>query len=188
MFKKILLALAAIIVIFLIVAAIQPAEFSISRSVSINASPAKVYGIASNFQNWSKWNPWAAQDPSMKTTFEGPQSGSGAILSWSGNDKVGEGRMTITDAKPNESVSIKLEFIKPWTTTNQVDYAIKAESEGCSFSWTMSGKHQFIGKAISLLMNMDKMVGADFERGLASLKALAETPDPTPTPAAKKKK
>jgi len=174
MLTKILIVLAIILVVFAIVAALQPARFRIVRSTAISAPPAVVFGWVNDLHAWQEVSPWAKLDPAVKNTFAGPPAGLGAVFSWSGNAKVGEGRMTITESRPNELVRFRLEFLKPFKATNTAEFAFQTEGGQTVVSWSMSGERNFIFKAVGLFMNMDKMVGGDFEKGLASLKALAE--------------
>ena len=120
-------------------------------------------------------SPWAKLDPSMKKTHEGAPAGTGAIYSWSGNDQVGEGRMTLTESRPSELIRIKLEFMKPFAATNTTEFTFKPEGNQTMVTWSMFGMNNFIAKAFGLFMNMDKMVGGDFEKGLASMKSVVET-------------
>jgi hypothetical protein len=173
--KIILIAVAAIIVVFLIVVALQPPDYRVARSIVIPAPPSDVFAQVNDFHNWEAWSPWAKLDPAMKTTFDGPAAGAGAVYSWVGNKKVGEGRMTLTESRPNELVRIKLEFIKPFASTADTEFTFKPEGNQTTVMWAMTGQKNFISKAFCLFMNMDKMVGGDFERGLASLKAVVET-------------
>lgn len=172
--KKILLAIVALVVVFAGVVATRPAEFRLERSLKMAASPASTYAQVEDFHRWEAWSPWAKLDPSMKTKYDGPASGNGSSYWWSGNDKVGEGRMTITGVKPAEQVTIKLEFLKPFEQTNTTTFNFKGEGEGTTVSWAMEGKNNFMGKAFSLFMDMDKMVGSDFEKGLVAMKTAAE--------------
>src|SRR4051794_32613523 len=176
MIKKIVIVVAVIIVVFLVVVALQPAEYRVTRSVSVAAPPAAVFGQVNDFHNWEAWSPWAKLDPAAKNTFDGPAAGAGAGFAWSGNDKVGEGRMTITDSRPNDLVRIKLDFVKPFASTCATDFAFKptGAGDGTTVTWTMSGEKNFVSKAFCLFANMDKMVGGDFEKGLASLKSTTE--------------
>jgi hypothetical protein len=170
---------AGIILVILVVAFVgfvftRPGTFRVERSVTVQAPPAVVYAIVNDFRRWDDWSPWAKLDPNMKKELGGTASGVGATYYWAGNDEVGEGRMTITESKPGESVRMKLEFIKPWAATNKVEIAIKNASGGSTVSWSIDGPNNFISKAFSVFMNMDTMIGADFEKGLAQLKTLAE--------------
>ena len=169
MIKKILLAAAALVVVFLIVVANQPADFRITRSATIAAAPAVVFEQVNDMHHWQTWSPWAKIDPNVKITYAGPAAGLGAAFTWSGNNEVGEGSMTVTESKPAELVRFKLEFLKPFAATNVAEFTFKPEGDKTSVTWTMTGTNNFAGKAFALLMNMDKMVGGDFERGLANL-------------------
>ena len=172
--KKIVIGFVAIVAIFAIVVALQPADFAVSRSAAMAAPSAAPFAQVNDFHKWEAWSPWEKLDPAMKKTFEGPASGTGAIYSWAGNDQVGEGRMTILESRPGELVRIKLEFLKPFAATNQADFAFKGDGAQTAVTWTMSGKKNFIQKAFCLFMDMDKMVGGDFEKGLAQMKAVVE--------------
>jgi len=174
MLKKIGIALGVVVVIFLLVVATRPSTFKIERSLVVAAPPAIVFAQVNDFNLWAAWSPWEAMDPTMKRTHSGAPSGVGAVYDWSGNDKVGEGRMTITESRPGEAVGIKLEFIKPMQATNDTVFTFKAEGEGTQVNWAMSGNNNFMAKAFSLFMNMDDMIGKDFEKGLASMKTVAE--------------
>ena len=174
MLKKILIALAAILVVFAIVVALQPADFRITRSITIAAPPATVFAQVNDFHQWEAWSPWAKLDPAMKSLYDGPTEGPGTIYTWAGNSKVGKGRMTITDSHPHDLVRIQLEFLEPMTATNTAEFTFKAEGGQTLVNWTMTGANNFMGKGFNLVMNMDKMVGGDFEKGLAQMKARLE--------------
>lgn len=174
MFKKILIALAAVIVVILVVAAFQPADFTVTRSASINAAPAKVFAQVNDLHNWNNWDPWAKIDPAMKVTYEGPKAGVGAAYGWAGNGKVGEGKLTITGSKPSSEVALRLDFEKPMKDTCMADFTFKPEGKGTNVTWTMTGKKQYPAKVMCLFTSMDKMVGGMFEKGLADMKTAAE--------------
>jgi hypothetical protein len=174
MLKKILLGLAGVIAVFVVVVALQPAAYHVERSATIAAPAAAVFGHVNDFHQWDAWSPWAKIDPNMKTTFEGPAAGPGAIYTWAGNSDVGEGRMTLTESRPGELVGIKLEFIKPFASTCATAFTFKPQGDQTAVLWTMDGENNFIAKAFCLFMNMDKMIGGDFEKGLAQLKTVAE--------------
>jgi hypothetical protein len=176
MLRKILIGIAAVVVLFVIIVATRPGAFHIERSVSIAAPAENAFVQVNDFHAWAAWSPWEKIDPAMKRTFEGAPAGPGAGYSWLGNDKVGEGRMTILDSSKPSRVSIKLEFIKPWTATNAVIFTFTPVADGTKATWAMDGQNNFGAKAASLFMDIDKMVGGDFERGLAALKAVAEGP------------
>jgi uncharacterized protein YndB with AHSA1/START domain len=176
MLRKILIGIAAVIVLFLLVVASRPSTFQIERQTSIAAPPDVVFAQVNDFHAWGAWSPWEKLDPTMKKTFRGPNAGAGSVYEWVGNDKVGEGRMTIEKSDPSSHIAIKLEFLKPWTATNMTTFAFAPEGAGSTkVTWAMSGENNFMAKGFSLFMNMDKLIGGDFERGLAALKVAAET-------------
>jgi len=174
MLKKILIALALIVIALIVVIALQPAEFRVTRSTTIATPTAAVFDHVNDFHKWDAWSPWAKLDPAMKTTFAGTPAGSGAIYSWSGNDKVGAGRMTLTESRTNELIRINLEFKKPFEATNTTEFSFKPEADKTQVTWIMFGTNNFMAKAFGLFINMDEMVGGDFEKGLAQLKSVAE--------------
>jgi hypothetical protein len=174
MLKKIGLALGASFAILFIVIALQPADFRIGRSTTIAAPAPVVYGILSDFHAWDAWSPWSKLDPDMKKTWSGPPRGKGSSYAWEGNEQVGQGKMVITDVRENERVDMDLKFITPFEADNDVVFAIEPDAQGSKVTWTMSGKNGFMSKAFGLFMDVDGMVGKDFEKGLADLKRLAE--------------
>jgi uncharacterized protein YndB with AHSA1/START domain len=176
MFKKIIVGLLLIIAILAVVIALQPSEYQITRSITIKAPPETVFPLVNDFQQWAKWSPWDKKDAAMKRTFEGSPTGAGSIYRWNGNDDVGTGSMTITESKPAELVSIKLEFKKPMESEAMSAFTFQPQDQTTLVTWKMSGTNNFVGKAFSLMMNMDKMIGGDFEKGLTSMKELAESP------------
>ena len=171
----ILLALAFIVLLFIVVIAGQPKEFKVCRSTKISAPPETVFPHVNDFHQWEAWSPWAKLDPACKNTFEGAAAGTGAIFSWAGNKKVGEGRMTIMESRANDVIRINLEFFKPFKATNTAEFDFPPEGNQTVVTWSMFGKNNFMGKVFGLIVNCDKMVGRDFEKGLASSKALVET-------------
>jgi len=166
--------LGAILAIFAIVVATRPGEFRYERSLAMSAPVDAVFPLVNDFHNWKDWSPWDKLDPSQKTTYDGPASGVGAKYGWNGNDDVGEGRMSITDAKANENVKIKLEFIRPFAAVNDTEFLFKPEGSGTKVSWVMSGTNNFMSKAFGMFVDMDKMLGSDFDKGLTQMKVLAE--------------
>jgi hypothetical protein len=167
------LVILAVIVI-LVIAVTRPDAFSISRSATMNASADKVFPLLNDFHNWPAWSPWEKLDPALKRTHSGAPSGKGAIYEWVGNKKVGEGRMEITESVPSSKIIIKLDFIKPFSANNTTEFSLNGQGNSTNVSWTMTGKQPFMFKVMSIFMSMDKMVGKDFEAGLASIKEIAE--------------
>jgi hypothetical protein len=174
MLKKILLSLVAIIAIILVVAAFQPAEYHVTRSATIAAPASAIFPEINDFHRWGAWSPWEKLDPAMKRTFEGPAAGVGSSYAWEGNSDVGAGKMTITESKPGDVLRIKLEFLKPMPGDCPTEFVFRPEGAGTQVTWTMSGTKDYLSKVVCLFMNMDKMVGGDFAKGLASLKQIAE--------------
>lgn len=175
MLKKILLGLLAVLLVLVAVIAAQPSTFQVTRTATMNAPTSDVHALINDFHKWDSWSPWAKLDPQMKTTFEGPTAGPGSVYKWTGNDQVGEGQMTILESQPPNMVKIKLDFIKPFASTSSTLFEVTPEGTGSNVKWTMSGENNFISKAFCLFMGgMDKMVGPDFEKGLAQLKGVAE--------------
>jgi hypothetical protein len=172
--KRILIGLAVIVLVFLGIVALQPNEYSVARTAAISAPASAVFAQVNDLHKWEAWSPWAKLDPAMKQTYSGAASGTGAICAWVGNDQVGEGRMTVTESRPNELVRLNLEFFKPMEGTSIAEFAFKADGTQTSVTWSMSGKNNFIGKAVCMFMNMDKMLGGQFEKGLAQLKSVLE--------------
>jgi hypothetical protein len=179
MFKKILLGLAAVIAVFVVVVALQPSHFTYSRSATIAAAPAAVFPHVNDLRQWEAWSPWAKLDPKMKVTYSGPSAGVGAVSAWAGNNDVGEGSMTVTESRPSELVRFRLDFVKPFAATNTAEFTFKPEGNGTVVTWSMSGENNFVCKAVGLFMNCDKMIGAEFEKGLADLKKVVEAPSAT---------
>ena len=174
MIKKILIAVAILIVVLVIVVVLQPSEFRVTRTATVSAPPEVVFDQVNDLHKYQTWSPFAKVDPAMKTTLEGPQAGTGAVLGWAGNSKAGEGRMTLTESRPNELVRFNLEFFKPFKATNIAEFTFKPEGDQTVVTWSMTGKNNFMFKAVGLFMNCDKMVGGMFEEGLANLKTIAE--------------
>jgi len=174
MVKKLLLAVLAVVVLFAAYVATRPSAYRIERSAPVAAPPEVVYAQIADFHRWPAWSPWAHLDPQMTVQYGGAPSGAGAVYEWSGSDKVGQGRMTIVGARAPEEVDIRLEFIKPWSQTSRTQFLLKPEAGGTRVSWVMSGENDFVGKAYGVFVNMDEVVGRDFDKGLASLRAAAE--------------
>ena len=162
----ILVSLLSAVVIFVF---IQPQNFTITRSRIIPAPANVLFERVNNLHYWNNWSPWAKLDPNAKNTFSGPDAGMDATLSWQGNNKVGSGSMVITQSKPDDFIHLRLDFLKPMKATNIAQFTFQPEGNQTKVTWTMSGKNNFIGKLFNLLVNCDKMVGKQFEEGLANL-------------------
>jgi len=174
MLIKILIALTVIVVVFVVIVAMQPSEFGVVRSATISAPAPALFAQVNDFHKWEAWNPWGKLDPTMKQAYEGAPAGTGAIYTWSGNNEVGEGRMTITESRPSDLIRIKLEFFKPFAATNTAEFTFKPEGNQTAVTWSMTGNNNFMAKAVHLFMNMDKMVGGQFEKGLAQMGSVVE--------------
>jgi uncharacterized protein YndB with AHSA1/START domain len=154
---------------------LMPADFRIARTTTMAAPAPAVFAHVNDFHNWRTWNPWGKLDPAMKQTYVGAPAGAGAVYTWVGNGKVGQGRMTVTESRPSELIRIKLEFLKPFAATNTAEFTFKpAGGDRTVVTWSMAGCNTFMGKAMSLVMDMDRMIGKNFERGLADMKSVVE--------------
>lgn len=174
MLKLILAALILLVATLLLYAATLPDTFRVQRTSSINAPPDKVFALINDLHTWASWSPWEKKDPMMKKTYSGPSQGNGAALDWDGNKDVGTGRMEVLDSIPSSKIRIKLDFFKPFEAHNTAEFTLMPRSGSTEVTWAMYGPQPFMMKVIGLVMNMDKMVGTDFEEGLATLKTLAE--------------
>ena len=175
---KILKVIAIVVVVLLVVvlgwAFTRPDTVKYSRSTTIDAPPEKIAPLVADFHSWSRWSPYEKLDPAMKRSFSGAPNGKGAVYAWDGNSKAGAGRMEITDASM-QRVGLNLDFIRPITCNNVVEFTLQPQGKSTKVTWSMSGPNLFIGKVMSLFMDMDRMVGRDFETGLHNLKTVAET-------------
>ena len=174
MLNIILIAVVVAVIVFLLVAAMQPAEFRVTRSAAMTAPVLDAFVQVNDLRKWDAWSPWAKLDPAAKATFEGPPAGTRAAFAWAGNNKIGEGRMTITDSRPNELVRFRLEFVKPFKAVNTAEFMFKPEGNRTVVTWTMSGTNNFMAKAVGLFINCERMVGGQFEQGLANMRAVVE--------------
>lgn len=171
----ILISFLAIVVVIVAIAALQPPEFRVARSETINAPSGEVFPHVNDLRKMNAWSPWLEGDPQVKQNYEGPEQGPGASYTWNGNSRVGEGRMTIIDSKPNEAIHIKLDFVRPFKSTADVDFTFKEQGGQTIVTWAMKGRKIFITKLFGLFMGMDKMIGGNFEKGLASMKKIVES-------------
>jgi hypothetical protein len=155
-------------------AATKPDTFRVQRSASMKAPPEKIFPLINDFHNWGAWSPWEKLDLEMKKTHSGAANGKGAIYEWEGNKKVGQGRMEIMEESPPSKVAIKLDFIKPFQANNKAEFALDRQGNSTNVTWTMDGSQPFMFKVMGVFMNLDNMIGKDFEAGLASMKGIAE--------------
>lgn len=177
MLRKFLIGLGAFVVLlaaFAVVVALQPGEYRVERSVTVAAPPETVFAQVNDFRKWEMWSPWAKLDPNAKATFSGASQGQGAKFAWSGNDKVGEGTMTVIESIPAQLVKIEVTFTKPMEGSAISEFVFRPQGSATTVKWASSGEQNFIGKAICLFVSMDRMLGGDMDRGLAQLKAAAE--------------
>ena len=174
MLWKILVALVVIVVGLVAVIALQPARYRVSRSTTIAAPAPVVFAQVNDFHRWTAWSPWEKIDPAMKRTYEGPPAGVGASYTWVGSGEVGEGRMTIVESRPSDLIQVKLEFVKPFAGTSVAEFSFKPDGERTLVTWSMTGDKNFIAKAIHLVMSMDRMIGDQFDKGLAAMRTVAE--------------
>jgi hypothetical protein len=173
MMKKIGLVVMTLVVAVLLFAATRPDTFSVERRIVIQAPPEKIQPLVADFHLWSAWSPWEKLDPAMKRTFGGPPAGVGATYGWQGNKDVGSGHMEVKSSAPDK-VSIQLDFIEPFEGHNVTDFLLAPKDGGTEVRWVMSGPSPFISKLMGVFVSMDSMIGKDFEKGLAQMKAAAE--------------
>jgi Polyketide cyclase / dehydrase and lipid transport len=175
MVKKVLIALAGLVAIFLGYVATRPDTYHVERSTKIAAPADIIFAQVSDFAAFGAWSPWAKRDPAMKLTISTPSAGVGASYAWEGNKEVGKGKMTLTESQPPTLTKERLEFLEPFPSIADTGFKIKPEGAGAaSVTWYMDGKSNFMGKVMSVFMNMDQMIGKDFEEGLSNLKRISE--------------
>ncbi|MGH6931962.1 MAG: SRPBCC family protein, partial [Dongiaceae bacterium] len=174
MLETIAIVVALLIVVavagLLILAATKPNTFSVVRATTIKAPPERIFAAISDFRNWGAWSPYDKKDPTIKRTLGGTASGKGSLYAWEGDRNVGIGSMEIMDTSPPSKVRIKLDFVKPFEAHNIVDFTLEPQGDGTKVAWTMQGPLPYFAKVVHVIFNMDKMVGTDFEVGLANLK------------------
>ena len=174
MFKTIGIVIGVLIAAVLIYAAMQPDTFRIQRTASIKARPERVFAVLNDFQQSPSWSPYEKKDPAMKRAFSGAPVGKGSVYEFDGNKEVGTGRIEIIESLPPKKVTLQLDMIKPFKASNIVEYTLEPKGEATEVTWAMHGSAPFLSKLICPFMDMDKMVGTDFEVGLANLKAVTE--------------
>lgn len=177
MFKIVIGIAAALIVAVsavLAYAATRPDTFRVQRTANIKASPDKIFPLINDLRGWTAWSPYEHKDPAMKRTYDGPPAGRGAVYAWDGDKNVGQGRMEIVEASSPSRIVIKLDFLRPFEAHNTATFTMLPGGETTTVTWAMDGPALFIGKVMGVFVDMDKMIGSDFEAGLANLKTLAE--------------
>jgi uncharacterized protein YndB with AHSA1/START domain len=178
MFKTIALIVIVLLVVavagVLILAGLKPDTFRVQRAMTMKAPPEKIFALINDFRGWGAWSPWEKKDPAMKRTYSGAASGQGAVYAWDGDKNVGKGRMEITEAVAPSKVALKLDFERPFEAYNTVVFTMEAKGDATNVTWDMQGPTPFFAKVIHVFVDMDRMVGKDFETGLANMKALAE--------------
>ena len=169
----VLAVLIVIVVALLAYAASKPNTVRYTRSTRINAPPEKIAALITDFRRWGMWSPWEKKDPNLKRTFSGKESGVGSVYAWEGNKNVGSGRMEILEASPRK-IRIQLDFITPFKASNMAEFDFTPQGGTTDVNWVMTGENLFIGKVMSIFLDFDKLIGKDFEAGLADMKAAAE--------------
>lgn len=176
MLTNALIVIALAVAGLLVFAATRPDEMRVVRDATVAAPADRIYPHLADFKAWRAWSPWENRDPNLERTLDGAPSGVGAHYAWKGNKEVGQGEMHLTAATPPTRVEIALHFIAPWEAQNRVVFDLAPEGAGTRVTWTMTGKANFMFKLMGIFMNMDRMIGKDFEQGLANLKTVAEKP------------
>ena len=166
--------IAIIIAIVLILAMTKPDTFRVERAATVNAPAEKVFPLISDFRQWMNWSPWEGRDPAMKRSYSGAERGKGAVYAWEGNKNVGCGCMEILEASSPSKIVIKLDFLKPFEAHNTAEFTMLPQGGATSVVWVMHGPAPFMSKVMHVFMNMDRMIGKDFEAGLANLKTISE--------------
>jgi uncharacterized protein YndB with AHSA1/START domain len=174
MLKKIALVVVVLLVALLAYAATRPDTLHVQRAATVNAPPEAIFPLITDFHRWTAWSPYEKRDPAMTRTYSGAAQGKGAVYEWEGNSEVGQGRMEITDTSDPSRVTIKLDFIKPFEGHNVAEFALVPQGGTTTVTWSMDGPSPYLGKLIGVFVNMDTMIGKDFETGLANLKTAAE--------------
>jgi len=174
MLKIIALIVIVLVAALLIYAATRPDTFRLQRSIAINAPPDKVFPFINDFRQWPLWSPWEKMDPNMKKTHSGAAQGRGAVYEWDGNKDVGTGRMEVLDSSPASKILIKLDFFKPFEAHNTAEFTLTPSADSTQVTWAMYGPQPYMMKVMGLFCSPERMVGPQFETGLANLKAMAE--------------
>lgn len=162
------------IIAILAIAATKPNNSVVQRTTDVAAAPETVFALINDFHKWRDWSPWEGLDPDLKRKMSGAESGRGAVYEWNGNKKVGSGRMEIVEAAAPNKIAIKLDFLRPFEAHNMAEFTVAPQGQTSRVNWAMRGPSTFMTKVMQTVMNFDKMIGKDFEKGLANLKATAE--------------
>ena len=174
MLTTLLLALVFLAAILLVLISTRPNDFRVTRSARIPGPTQTVFAHVADLRKWEAWSPWARMDPNAKTTYSGTEAGVGQAMSWAGNSKVGEGAMTIAESHPSDLVRFQLDFRKPMAATHMAEFTFKPDGDHTLVTWTMTGQNKFLSKAFGLVVDCDKMIGGQFEQGLANLRQVIE--------------
>jgi len=166
--------LAIAIAAVLVLATTKPDTLRVQRSISINAPPERIFPLIADFHQWVAWSPYEQKDPAMKRTYDGAERGKGAIYAWDGDKNVGSGRMEILEAAEPQKIVIKLDFFAPIEGHNTAEFTMLPQGDGTQVTWLMHGPARFVTKLVQVVMNLDNMIGKDFEAGLANLKQITE--------------
>jgi hypothetical protein len=168
------IVLAVVVAIVLVLAATKPNAFSVQRATTVRALPEKIFPLINDFHQWGSWSPYESRDPAMKRSYSGAASGKGAVYGWDGNNNVGSGRMEILEASAPAKIVIKLDFFRPFEGHNTAEFTILPQGDDTNVTWRMFGPAPFMSRLMQVFMNLDRMIGKDFEIGLANLKRLTE--------------
>jgi hypothetical protein len=177
MFETLILiavVLAIAIAVILVLAATKPGTFRVQRSAIVNAPADRIFPLIADFRQWLNWSPWEGRDAGLKRSYSGTERDKGATYAWDGNRTVGSGRMEILEASPPSKVVIKLDFLKPFEAHNTAEFTMLPQGGATNVIWAMHGPAPFMSKVMLVFMNMDRMIGKDFEAGLANLKTITE--------------
>lgn len=174
MLRAIATIAAVLVTALLAYAATLPDTFRVERAVNVKATPEKIFPLISDLQGWSTWSPYEKKDPAMHKHYSGAASGKGAAMEWEGNKDVGKGRLEITDTVPSSKVAMRLYMLAPIEAENDVQFTLDRQGDATAVTWAMQGSMPYVSKLVSVFIDMDAMIGKDFEAGLASLKNLAE--------------
>jgi hypothetical protein len=173
MLTYILLGLLALVVLLLIVVALQPGSFRIERTAKISSAPGEVFALVNDFRKWQAWSPWENIDPKLERKYSGAAAGTGAVYDWSGNGEVGQGQMSIVESRPDELIGIRLEFFKPFKGVNTTEFTfVPVGHRQTQVTWSMHGPKNFLAKALHMVLSMEKMIGGQYEKGLANLESV----------------